>query len=64
MPTPLDALPEVFVSTSEISAAVSRALADGALRQLGPKLYTKNLTEDPERLVRRAQQRFHGSSRG
>lgn len=53
MPTPLDALPEVFVSTTEISAAVSRALADGALRQLGPKLYTKNLTEDPRRLVRR-----------
>lgn len=53
MPSPLEAFPEVFVSTTETSAAVSRALAEGALRQLGPKLYTKNLTEAPERIVRR-----------
>lgn len=52
MPT-LDALPEVFVSTTETSTMVSRALADGAVRQLGPRLYTKNLTEAPERIVRR-----------
>lgn len=53
MPNPLDAFPEVFVSTTETSTAVSRALAEGLLRQLGPKLYTRNLTEEPERLVRR-----------
>lgn len=53
MPNPLDAMPEVFVSTTETSVAVSRALAEGAIRQLGTKLYTKNLTEDPARLVRR-----------
>lgn len=53
MPGPLDAFPEVFVSTTETSAMVSRALAEGTLRQLGPKLYTKNLTEAPERIVRR-----------
>ena len=53
MPSSLDAFPEVFVSTSETSVAVSRALAEGALRQLGSKLYTKNLTEEPERVVRR-----------
>ena len=53
MPSALDALPEVFFSTRETGAVVSRALAAGALRQLGPKLYTKNLFETPERIVRR-----------
>lgn len=53
MPSPLDALPEVFISNTATSVMVSRALAEGLLRQLGPKLYTKNLTEEPNRLVRR-----------
>jgi hypothetical protein len=46
-------LPEVFVSTAAMSAAVSRAVAAGKLRRLGPRLYTTNLTEDPATLVRR-----------
>jgi len=33
-------LPEVFVSNAAIKAAVSRAVAKGSLRQIGPKLYT------------------------
>lgn len=49
----LDALPEVFVSTDELSSAVSRAVAQGEVRQLGPRLYTKNLTDAPEAIVRR-----------
>lgn len=53
MPTTLDTLPEIFVSTTETSALVSRAQADGLVRQLAPRLYTKNLTETPERIVRR-----------
>lgn len=53
MPTTLDALPEIFVSTTEKSALVSRAQADGLVRLLAPRLYTKNLTETPERIVRR-----------
>ncbi len=53
MPTTLDNLPEIFVSTTETSALVSRAQADGLVRQLAPRLYTKNLTETPERIVRR-----------
>ncbi len=53
MPQPLDSLPEVFVSTDELSSAVSRAVAQGELRQLGPKLYTKNLLDAPESIIRR-----------
>jgi hypothetical protein len=44
---------EVFVSTAAMSAAVSRAVAAGKLRKLGPRLYTTNLTEDPASLVLR-----------
>ncbi len=47
------ALPEVFVSNAEISKAVSEAVERGQLRKLGSRLYTRNLTEDPARLVRR-----------
>lgn len=45
--------PEVFVSTSAMSASVSRAAAAGKLQKLGSRLYTTNLTEAPESLVRR-----------
>jgi hypothetical protein len=45
--------PEVFVSTAAMSAPVSRAVAAGRLRKLGSRLYTTNLTENPESLVRR-----------
>jgi hypothetical protein len=38
--------PEVFVSTAAMSAPVSRAVAAGRLRKLGPRLYTTNLTEE------------------
>jgi hypothetical protein len=53
MPATLDDLPEIFVSTTETSTLVSRAQADGLVRLLAPRLYTKNLTETPERIVRR-----------
>lgn len=49
----LNNMPEVFVSDSSISAAVSEAVSRGKLRKLGSRLYTRNLTEDPERLVLR-----------
>ncbi|MDQ3289405.1 MAG: Fic family protein [Pseudomonadota bacterium] len=49
----LDALPEVFLSTTAQSSAVSRAAANGLLRRIGPKLYTKNLIDPPEQIVRR-----------
>jgi hypothetical protein len=46
-------LPEVFVSSAAITGAVSRAVAKGSLRQIGPKLYTSNLIDPPEAIVRR-----------
>lgn len=45
--------PEVFVSSSALSKAAGAAVARGELRKLGSRLYTRNLTENPERLVRR-----------
>ncbi len=45
--------PEVFVSNTAISKAVYVAVERGELRKIGSRLYTRNLTEDPERLVRR-----------
>lgn len=50
----LDGLPEVFVSNAAIASAVSRAAAQGRIRQIAPKLYTSNLDDPPERIVRRS----------
>ncbi|MEA3054137.1 MAG: hypothetical protein QOG72_3040 [Sphingomonadales bacterium] len=47
------AWPEVFVSNIQISKAVSEAASRGELRKIGSRLYTRNLSEDPDRLVRR-----------
>jgi hypothetical protein len=49
----LDALPEVFVSTTATSQAVWRAQREGTVRKIGPRLYTKNLADPPEQVVRR-----------
>ncbi|WP_430436040.1 Fic family protein [Oceanibaculum nanhaiense] len=49
----LDTLPEAFVSTKTTSAAVSRAVKAGELRKLASRLYTRNLTDAPETVVRR-----------
>lgn len=51
---PLDGLPEVFVSNAAIATAVSRAVAQGRIRQIATKLYTFNLDDPPERIVRRS----------
>jgi Fic/DOC family len=50
---PISVLPEVFASTTALSAAVSRGVRQGELRQIGSKLYTKNLVDAPEQIVRR-----------
>lgn len=47
------ALPEVFVSNSNISKPVFAALKRGELRKLGSRLYTRNLETEPETLIRR-----------
>ena len=48
----LETLPEVFVSNAELSARVSRAVRQGKLRKIGSRLYTRNLVDPPERIVR------------
>ena len=49
----LAAAPEAFVSTTAISRAVSRAVSTGKLRKIGSRLYTKNLVDPAEAVVRR-----------
>jgi hypothetical protein len=49
----LDSLPEIFVSTSAQTGMVSRLSKKGQLRKIAPKVYTKNLREAPEAVVRR-----------
>jgi len=44
---------EVFVSNVGITAAVSREAKLGKLRKIGTRLYTRNLTDTPERIVQR-----------
>ncbi len=49
----LGELPEAFVSHTAISRAVSRAVKAGRLRKLASRLYTGNLDDAPEDIVRR-----------
>ncbi|MXX56448.1 MAG: cell filamentation protein Fic [Gemmatimonadetes bacterium] len=49
----LNELPEAFVSHTGISRAVSRAVKAGKLRKLASRLYTRNLEDAPETIVRR-----------
>jgi hypothetical protein len=44
--------PEVFLSTADIRRAVSEALKAGRLRKLASRLYTTNLRDEPEKIVR------------
>lgn len=53
MPKALEGMPEVFVSDTGISRSVSRAVKNGQLRKLAPRLYTSNLDDSAEALVRR-----------
>jgi hypothetical protein len=49
----LDEAPEAFVSDTSLSREVSRAAKAGKLRKLASRLYTRNLTDPPEAIVRR-----------
>ena len=49
----LDGMPEAFVSDTAISREVSRSVKAGKLRKLASRLYTRNLTDPPEAVVRR-----------
>ncbi len=46
-------LPEVFVSDTSLASYVSKEVKKGRLRKLGSKVYTTNLTESKELLVKR-----------
>ncbi len=46
-------LPEVFVSEASLASWVSRRMKMGLLRKLGSRVYSTNLKENPEVLVRR-----------
>ena len=47
------AMPEAFVSTAALSGEVSRRRKAGRLRKLGSRLYTFNMVDAPEAIVRR-----------
>src|SRR4051812_25271765 len=49
----LATLPEVFVSTRSLSATVGEAVRMGVARKIGSRLYTTNLSDSPEAVVRR-----------
>lgn len=49
----IDGMPEAFVSNAAISGEVSRRVADGRLRKLASRLYTRNLEDSPADIVRR-----------
>jgi hypothetical protein len=51
-PPPPD-LPEVFLSTAEISAVVSRGVRGGTIRKLEGRLYTTSVADPPDAVVRR-----------
>jgi hypothetical protein len=46
-------MPEAFVSSAELATAISREVKAGRLRKLGSKLYTRNLKDQPEKIVQR-----------
>ncbi len=46
-------LPEVFVSNAALASQVSKDLKKGRLRKLGSRVYTTNLTESKELLIKR-----------
>lgn len=49
----VNAMPEAFVSSAAISREVSRRRKAGRLRKIGSRLYTTNLVDAPEAIVRR-----------
>lgn len=44
--------PFLFISDTSQSAEISRAVKSGLVRKLGPRLYTSNLKDSPEQIVR------------
>ncbi len=53
MPDLLPKQPEVIVSDATTTEMVSRSVKSGKLRKLASRLYTSNLTDPPEAIIRR-----------
>jgi hypothetical protein len=53
MPEKSQFAPEVVISDADSRRVVSRAVGSGELRRLASRLYTRNLTDTPEVIVRR-----------
>ena len=51
--SPLEKMPEAFVSNKTVTRAVSRAVRAGKLRKLASRLYTSNMADPPEAVVAR-----------
>ena len=49
----INILPEVFISESDTSRAVSHLVKLGTARKIGPRLYTRNLSEPVDIIVAR-----------
>jgi hypothetical protein len=47
------AFPEIVLADRAASSRISRAVAAGKLRKIGPRLYSSNLDEPLEQLARR-----------
>lgn len=54
----LEEQPEVFLTTTTTSAAIQRAVASGRARKVAGRLYTRNLDDPLEQIVRRNWQRI------
>ena len=46
-------LPEVFVSNKDMASTVGRMVKNGKARKIGPALYTRNMVDPPDTIVRR-----------
>jgi len=49
----LEDMPKAFVSGTALTREVSRAVRAGRLRKLASRLYTRNLSDAPEAVVKR-----------
>ena len=50
---PISRLQEIIVSTAEKSEEIKKLERQGQLRRIAPRIYTSNLEESPERILRR-----------
>ncbi|MBS0186177.1 MAG: Fic family protein [Proteobacteria bacterium] len=49
----LSSFPEVFLSNATLTKTISRFVKNGKLRKLAPRLYTQNMIDPPELIIKR-----------